>query len=362
MQVDRAVVDLHVRRRRRRPCRAAGRSADSTTDTGAPPVPRRSTSGRPSVAQYQPVGRRRSEPARDQRVEHRQRPRRRRTAAGRRRRAAVRRRRSTGAAPSTYGLVGSSTAASTRRPNSASGMVHQVGVERIVPGDQHAQRLVAGPAGPSRLLPQRGQRARIAGQQHGVQTGHVDAEFQRVGRGEAEQRAVEQPLLQLAPLLAQVAGPVGGHPVGQLRHRPRSARRRACGRARPRPRAGTGRRPACGPRWRPRRPAGRRSPSAPSAGRPTVGVRRPRSGAGQQRRLPQPERDARPRRGVLGDRGHRQSGEPGGRGGRVPGGGRGQHEDRRPAAAYRRAAPGAAGGSPARRASRRRPGTRGTRR
>jgi hypothetical protein len=36
--------------------------ADSTTETGAPPVPRRSTSGRPVCVQYQPVGRRRSAP------------------------------------------------------------------------------------------------------------------------------------------------------------------------------------------------------------------------------------------------------------------------------------------------------------
>ena len=104
-----------------------------------------------------------------------------------------------------------------RRAEQRLRVVHQVGVQRVVAGHQHRERLLAGPPGAARLLPERGPGAREARDQHRVQPGQVDAQLQRVGRGEAEQVAAEQRLLQRAPLLPQVAAAVGGHPVPQLR-------------------------------------------------------------------------------------------------------------------------------------------------
>ena len=94
--------------------------ADSTTHTGPPPVPRRSTSGRARSVQYQPVGRRRSQPSATSAPTAS-------TAAGppnSSRSASVSG--SSAAAhascgPSTYGFAGSNTVASTGRPNRAAG-------------------------------------------------------------------------------------------------------------------------------------------------------------------------------------------------------------------------------------------------
>ena len=106
-----------------------------------------------------------------------------------------------------------------RPPEQCLRVVHQVGVERVVPRHQYGERLVAGAPGPPGLLPQRRAGAGPAADQHRVQPDQVDAEFERVRGGEAEQVAVQQRPFQLAAFLAQVAGPVGGHPVAQPGHR-----------------------------------------------------------------------------------------------------------------------------------------------
>ncbi len=96
-------------------------------------------------------------------------------------------------------------------------MVDQVGVERVVAGHQHHQRLVAASAGPAGLLPERGPGAGEARHDHGVQPGDVDTELQRVRGGDPEQVAADQRGLQRPPLLRQVAAAVGRHPRHQRR-------------------------------------------------------------------------------------------------------------------------------------------------
>ena len=95
------------------------------------------------------------------------------------------------------------------------GVVDEVGVQRVVAGDQDGERALARAAGPARLLPQRGPGARVARDQYGVEAGDVDAEFQGGGGGQAEELAGVQGLLEGAALLGQVAAPVGGDAPGE---------------------------------------------------------------------------------------------------------------------------------------------------
>ena len=126
--------------RPRRPrCRARGRSPPSTTRTGSPPVPRMSRSGRRRSVQYQPVGRCRSSP--------------RRTRSGStasRGRAAEERQVGIGEGE-LGGRAAQLRAEDVRVLRVEHGrldrpaedrlrVVHEVGVERIVPGDEHGQR------------------------------------------------------------------------------------------------------------------------------------------------------------------------------------------------------------------------------
>ena len=99
----------------------------------------------------------------------------------------------------------------------SSGMMHQIGVERVVAGDEHHQSALAAPARPPGLLPERRDRARKARQHNSVQSGDVDTEFERIGRRHATQSPVGQRAFQCAAILGQVSRPVGGHRCGQLR-------------------------------------------------------------------------------------------------------------------------------------------------
>ena len=92
---------------------------------------------------------------------------------------------------------------------------------------------------------------------------------------------MQQRPFQLPPLLAQVAGPVGGDPVAEPGHR-LVQRPPGVGGDHLGARAGTGRRRACVPPRRPCRRAGRRSPAAPTGGpgRQVVGDAAPGSAAG----------------------------------------------------------------------------------
>ena len=61
------------------------------------------------------------------------------------------------------------------------GVVNEVGVQRVVAGDEDGESAGAGPPGAARLLAQAHACARPAGDEDGVQPGHVDAELERVG-------------------------------------------------------------------------------------------------------------------------------------------------------------------------------------
>jgi hypothetical protein len=201
-------------------------------------------------------------------------------------------------------------------------MVYEIGVQRVVARDQDGQRLVAIAPGAPGLLPQRRAGAGPAADDHGVQPDKVDAELQRIGRGEAEQLAGVEGGLQLAPLLAQVATPVGGDPRAQpgdrLVERP------------PRHRGhGLGASPGADERQRAHTIdyrvgeevgtlAQRGSPHGRRVAAPFQG--------GQQRRLPQRERHPAARRRVVRDGLDHQAGEPLGRRRRVTRRGGGQHE------------------------------------
>ena len=220
MHVHRAGVDGRCARARRRPCRAAGRCPPRRPGPGRPPPPRMSARSvaRSRPVQYHPAaagaaarGRPAAATAGAARAEQRQ----------------VRRSSGSSAAAahrcgaSTCGLPGSSTVASTGRPNSVSGWCGQVGVQRVVPRDEHGQRALPGPAGPAGLLPQRGPGARLAGEQHGIQAGDVDAELERGGRGQPEQPPGLQVRLQRPALLGQVAGRGRPRPAPARSGRPR---------------------------------------------------------------------------------------------------------------------------------------------
>ena len=88
-------------------------------------------------------------------------------------------------------------------------------VERVLAGDVDREPAPAPPRAPPHLA----QRRDRAGERHadrGVERADVDPELERVGRDDAEQLAVDEPPLELAPLLRRVAGAVGRDPLGQL--------------------------------------------------------------------------------------------------------------------------------------------------
>ena len=96
-------------------------------------------------------------------------------------------------------------------------MMHEIGVERVVAGDEHHQRPGAAPAGTATLLPERRDRPGETGDDDRVEPGDVDAELERVGGRDAEQATVGEGRLELAAVLGQVSGAVGGDPVDQVR-------------------------------------------------------------------------------------------------------------------------------------------------
>ena len=99
------------------------------------------------------------------------------------------------------------------------GVVHQVGVQRVVGGDEDGEAAGPGASGPARLLPQRDARARPSGDEDRVQAGDVDAQLQGVGGGQGAQPARAQVGLQGPALLGQVAAAVGRHRADELGQR-----------------------------------------------------------------------------------------------------------------------------------------------
>ncbi len=94
-------------------------------------------------------------------------------------------------------------------------VVHQVRVQRVVPGDENGQCALPRTAGASRLLPEGGAGAGIAADDDRVETGDVDAEFQGGGGRQTEQfTGVERPFESPA-FLGEVAPAIGGDPFRQ---------------------------------------------------------------------------------------------------------------------------------------------------
>ena len=88
------------------------------------------------------------------------------------------------------------------------GVVDDVLVDRGAGRDEDRDARARPPAGPPELLPGRGDRARVAGQDRHVEPADVDAELERVGGDDAEDLAVAQPALDRPALGRQVAAAI----------------------------------------------------------------------------------------------------------------------------------------------------------
>ena len=81
-------------------------------------------------------------------------------------------------------------------------------VELVVAGHEHGGGAPIGATGASGLLPHRRERAGKAVEHDGVEAADVDAELERVRRGDTEQPATREVELELAALRGEVAGAV----------------------------------------------------------------------------------------------------------------------------------------------------------
>src|SRR5690606_36801536 len=88
-------------------------------------------------------------------------------------------------------------------------------VELVGAGDEHRRRLATAADGPAGLLPERGDRAGEAVEHDRVEAADVDAQLEGGGGDDAGQAPVEQLVLDAAPLLGEVAAPVGADASSQ---------------------------------------------------------------------------------------------------------------------------------------------------
>ena len=112
----------------------------------------------------------------------------------------------------TWRLSGSSRASSGGPVEEELRVVHHVAIDRRAGRDQDPDADALAPAGPADLLPGRGDRARIAGEDRHVEPSDVDAELERVRADDPEDLAVAQPALDRAALRGQVAAAVAADP------------------------------------------------------------------------------------------------------------------------------------------------------
>ena len=116
-------------------------------------------------------------------------------------------------------------------------VLEHVAVERILAHDENGESLVVTPTRSAPLLPERCPCAGPASDDDGIQSTHVDAEFQSIRRGNCAQSAVTQVRLECAALLGEIAAAVGrdGISQGGIRFRkviPRELRHHLCAAAR----------------------------------------------------------------------------------------------------------------------------------
>lgn len=202
------------------------------------------------------------------------------------------------------------------------GVVDEVGVQRVVAGHEHRERALPGAARPPGLLPQGRPGPRVSGDDHGIQTGDVHAEFERGGGGQAEQLPAVQGAFQGTAFLGQISAPVGGDPAGQRTVHLREPLLRDQGDqfgAAPGADEGDGAYALDGEVGEQIRGLGGGGPADRGA---LLAVEF------GQRRLPQREDQLTARRGVLGDFHHGQAGEPGRGLSRLRGRGGGEQKDR----------------------------------
>ena len=123
----------------------------------------------------------------------------------------------------TRGFAWSRIAASTLRAEQRLGLAHEELVERVLARDEHGEAVLA-PAGAAPLLAQARDRAREADRDRAVEQADVDSELERVRGGHAQELALDEAALDLAPLRGRVARAVGREPRGELgaRRSPRS--------------------------------------------------------------------------------------------------------------------------------------------
>ncbi len=223
--------------------------------------------------------------------------------------------------PEDVGVVGVEDVGLDRLAEQGLGVVDEVGVERVVARDQHAERVAAAASGPAHLLPEGRAGAGEAGEQHGVEPGDVDAELERVGGGQPG-----EPARRAAPPRARAAPRAGSRRGRPRPGRPGTGRpRRAVGaRSGPpsRPRGATARRPGCAAASSTRSVSrsatslvAERRTGAPFSPTPGTNGGSHRASAARPRGEPSSvtARDVEP-------------GEPSGGGGGLGHGGRGQHE------------------------------------
>ena len=119
-------------------------------------------------------------------------------------------------------VVGVDPALLDRRAEEVVGVLGDELVEGGGVRDEDRHRRARAPPRPPRLLPGRGDAARVAHEHRRVEAPDVDPQLERVRGDDAEHRPLAQPALDLAPLEGQVAAPVA--PDDPLRARLRLER------------------------------------------------------------------------------------------------------------------------------------------
>ena len=95
--------------------------------------------------------------------------------------------------------------------------MHQVGVERVVVGNEHGERVLTASTCAAHALHEGGAGTRPARHDDRVQSGDVDAQFQGGGARQAEQFAVAEFAFEFAAFFGGVPGAVCGDAVGEAR-------------------------------------------------------------------------------------------------------------------------------------------------